>query len=185
MAEHGERSDQASSDAARTEDGATTAFPTAVSSGSSEPSGSSSGSQYYPDSGGAAVSTSPGASQSSASTSSTSRVKAKKQSNVDWRGVGEQAVGFIATVVRWIGVLFALALVLHVVFTVGDANPENGIVSFVRNWADWVSLGFKDLFTPTDAKLKVLVNFGIAAIFWLVVTAIVAKIVRRIGGSSS
>ncbi|MFI5607188.1 hypothetical protein [Amycolatopsis sp. NPDC051903] len=108
-----------------------------------------------------------------------------KRAEVDWRRVREQGFSFVATVVRWIGLLFAAILVLHVIFVVGEANPANGIVSFVRNWADWLSLGFKDLFTPSDAKLRVLVNYGIAAIFWLVVSAIVAKILRRVGGAVS
>jgi hypothetical protein len=30
----------------------------------------------------------------------------------------------------------------------------------------------------------VLINYGIAAIFWMVVTAVLAKIIRRVGGSS-
>jgi hypothetical protein len=37
---------------------------------------------------------------------------------------------------------------------------------------------------PTDPKLSVLVNYGIAAIFWLVVSAIVAKVIRRLGATS-
>ena len=44
------------------------------------------------------------------------------------------------------------------------------------------ALGFKDLFTPDDPKLQVLVNYGIAALFWLIVSAILAEIIRRVGG---
>ncbi|MEV8608532.1 hypothetical protein AB0383_11470 [Amycolatopsis sp. NPDC051373] len=108
-----------------------------------------------------------------------------KRAEIDWRRTREQAFSFVATLVRWVGLIFAAILVLHVIFTVGEANPDNGIVSFVRSWADFLSIGFKDLFTPSDAKLRVLVNYGIAAIFWLVVSGIVAKILRRIGGISS
>jgi Na+/alanine symporter len=103
---------------------------------------------------------------------------------VDWRGGGERVTGLLAGVVRWLGLIFAAILVLHVVFVIGEANQDNGIVSFVRSWADGLSLGFKDLFMPADAKLRVLVNFGIAAIFWMVVSAILAKIIRRIGGGA-
>ncbi|MEW2505202.1 hypothetical protein ACQPXB_46995 [Amycolatopsis sp. CA-161197] len=108
-----------------------------------------------------------------------------KRAEIDWRRTREQAFSFLATLVRWVGLIFAAILVLHVIFTVGEANPDNGIVSFVRSWADGLSIGFKDLFTPSDAKLRVLVNYGIAAIFWLVVSGIVAKILRRIGGGLS
>lgn len=93
-------------------------------------------------------------------------------------------VGALAGIVRWVGLVFALILVLYVILTVGGANPENGITTFVKGWADGISLGFKDLFTPDNAKLRVLVNYGIAAIFWLVVTSIVAKLIRIVGGVS-
>ncbi|UQS21360.1 hypothetical protein L1857_00185 [Amycolatopsis thermalba] len=103
---------------------------------------------------------------------------------VPWGRVKDQTVGLIAGIVRWVGLIFALILVLHVIFVVGGANPDNGIVSFVRDWSDGLALGFKDLFEPTDEKLRVLVNYGIAALFWLVVSSIVTRIVRRLGGSS-
>lgn len=76
--------------------------------------------------------------------------------------------------------IFAVILVVHVLLTVGGANPGNGIATFFTNWADTFSIGFKDLFTPDDAKLRVLVNDGIAAIFWLTVTTIPAKLLRRL-----
>ena len=91
-----------------------------------------------------------------------------------------QVVGLIAGIVRWVGLIFAVILVVHVLLTVGGANQGNGITTFFKTWADVVSLGFKDLFTPDDAKLRVLVNYGIAAIFWLIVTAIIAKLLRRL-----
>jgi hypothetical protein len=65
--------------------------------------------------------------------------------------------------------------------TVGGANPGNGIVTFVTSWSDPLAWGFKDLFTPGDAKLRVLVNYGIAAIFWLIVSSIIARLIRRLG----
>jgi hypothetical protein len=95
--------------------------------------------------------------------------------------VRAQVVGIAAGVVRWIGLIFALILVVHVLLTVGSANPNNGITSFFADWAHPLALGFKDLFTPNDPKLLVLVNYGIAAIFWLVVSTVLAKIIRRFG----
>jgi hypothetical protein len=104
---------------------------------------------------------------------------------VDWRRTREQALSFLASLVRWVGLLFAAVLVLHVIFVIGSANQSNGIVSFVRGWADGLSLGFKDLFTPSDEKLRVLVNYGIAAVFWLIVSGVLARIIRRVGGAVS
>ncbi|MBK1785040.1 hypothetical protein JHE00_11955 [Prauserella sp. ASG 168] len=102
----------------------------------------------------------------------------------DWRLVRDRVVGLLAGIVRWIGLLFALVLVLHVIFVIGEANAGNGIVSWVSDWSESLSLGFKDLFQPEDPKLSVLVNYGIAAVFWLVVSSIVARVIRRVGGSA-
>ncbi|MEV4311225.1 hypothetical protein [Actinocrispum sp. NPDC049592] len=91
-------------------------------------------------------------------------------------------VGAIASVVRWIGLIFALVLVVHVVLTVGSANPNNGITNFFADVADPLAIGFKDLFTPSDPKLFVLVNYGLAALFWLIVSGVLVKIIRRFAG---
>ncbi|HJQ47648.1 MAG TPA: hypothetical protein VJ870_15225 [Amycolatopsis sp.] len=104
---------------------------------------------------------------------------------IDWHKVKDQGIGLVAGIVRWVGLIFAVILVLHVIFTIGSANPSNGIVSWVRGWADSLSIGFKDLFEPGDEKLRVLVNYGIAALFWLVVSAIVVKVIRRVFGTAS
>ncbi|MGH3434836.1 MAG: hypothetical protein ACRDRN_00020 [Sciscionella sp.] len=103
----------------------------------------------------------------------------RRQPRRDPAKVRAQVIGLIADIIRWVGLLFAVVLVVFIILTIGGANPSNGITTFVGNWADTISLGFKDLFTPDDAKLRVLVNYGIAAIFWLVVTMIIAKLLRR------
>lgn len=95
--------------------------------------------------------------------------------------VRARVVGVLASLVRWVGLLVTVILVLRVVLTIGGANPANGITSFVTSWSDPLAWGFKDLFTPSDAKLRVLVNYGIAALFWLIVSSIVARLVRRLG----
>lgn len=99
----------------------------------------------------------------------------------DAREVRARIAGIVASVVRWIGLICALILVVHILLTVGSANPANGITSFFADWAEPVALGFKDLFTPSDPKLLVLVNYGIAALFWLIVSGVLAKVIRRFG----
>lgn len=123
-------------------------------------------------------------SSSSSSASSSEETKVSRRAPVDWRGASGRVASVLASIVRWVGLIFAALLVIHVIFTVGSANPDNGIVSFVKSWAGSLALGFSDLFTPSDEKLRVLVNYGIAAIFWLVVSGILAKVIRRVGGAS-
>ena len=42
-----------------------------------------------------------------------------------------------------------------------------------------MSLGFNDLFTPTDVKVQVVLNDGFAAIMWLAFGAVVTALIRR------
>lgn len=108
--------------------------------------------------------------------------RGRRRPEVDWRRVKDQAAGLIAGIVRWAGLIFAAILVLDVIFVVASANPVNGIVSWVRGWADTLAIGFRDLFEPSDAKLRVLVNYGTAALFWLIVSSILSRFVRRVTG---
>ncbi|MFO7191243.1 hypothetical protein [Thermocrispum sp.] len=102
--------------------------------------------------------------------------------DVDWGEIKDRFVGLLAGVVRWVCLIFALILVLHVVFVVAEANPANGVVQFVDGWADRLTLGVGDLFTPDDAKLRTLINYGIAAVLWLIISNVGSKIIRRVGG---
>jgi hypothetical protein len=94
-----------------------------------------------------------------------------------------RAVALIADVVRWAGLLAAVILVIHVILTAGEANPANGIARTIHNLADALSLGFKDLFNKPadDPKLRTLVNYGLAAVFWLVVSSVASRLIRRLG----
>jgi hypothetical protein len=49
----------------------------------------------------------------------------------------------------------------------GEANPANGVASFVLGFSSAVSLGFGDLFTPDSEKFQILLNNGFAAIVWM------------------
>jgi hypothetical protein len=90
------------------------------------------------------------------------------------------AVGLVAGLVRWAGLVAALILVVHVLLTVGNANPDNTITVFFGDAAEPVALAFRNLFTPENAELRVLVNYGLAALFWLIVSGIVARLIRRL-----
>src|SRR2546430_13484040 len=78
-----------------------------------------------------------------------------------------RAVGLIRTIITIIGALFAVVLAAHIITVLGEANPTNGVASFVRGFASAVSLGFDNLFTPTNPKIAVLLNAAPAALTWL------------------
>jgi hypothetical protein len=94
-----------------------------------------------------------------------------------------KAVGLLADVVRWIGLAAAVVLAIHVLLVAGEANPANWIARLTNSLADWVSLGFKDLFTKPadDPKLRVLINYGLAALFWLIISGFLSRLIRRLG----
>ena len=88
-------------------------------------------------------------------------------------------VRIVCTIVNVLCGLFAVVLVAQIVMVMGEANPANGVASFVRGFSSAVSLGFDDLFTPADAKIRMLLNYGFAAIVWLAFGAVVTTLIRR------
>jgi hypothetical protein len=86
----------------------------------------------------------------------------------------------LATVIQFVGWLAVLILVAHIVLRLGEANPTNGITQFVAYWADRLQLGFHGLFNPSDARMRIAVNYGLAALFWLIVSSVLARLVRRL-----
>ncbi|MDQ2708322.1 MAG: hypothetical protein M3Z25_12075 [Actinomycetota bacterium] len=87
----------------------------------------------------------------------------------------------VVSVIRVIGLIIVAFLVVHILLNTFDANPANQFAMFVRSGAYFFSLGLRDLFQPANPKVGVAVNFGIAALIWLVITNIVTGLVRRVG----
>lgn len=90
-----------------------------------------------------------------------------------------RTVRISCTIVKAVCGLFAVVLVARIIMVMGEANPANGVASFVRGFADTVSLGFDGLFNPASAKAQVLLNYGCAAIVWLVLGVVVTALIRR------
>lgn len=76
-----------------------------------------------------------------------------------------------------VGALFALIEVIYILLLVFGANPANGFFNFIRTIADPLALFFPGLFQLANDNLEVILNYGLAAVFWLVVTAIIARII--------
>lgn len=86
----------------------------------------------------------------------------------------------MVTLLRVIGLIIVAVLVIHILLTVFDANPANAFASFINHAAQTVSLGMTDLFTPRNPKVAVAVNYGTAAVIWLVVTLVVVHMLSGI-----
>ncbi|MQA87557.1 MAG: hypothetical protein GEV03_23770 [Streptosporangiales bacterium] len=93
-------------------------------------------------------------------------------------GLGRVA-GVVASLITFLATLVAIIFAMHIVFVVFGANPDNAVVVFVRDLAERLAFVFRDLFLPQDERVRVLVNYGLAAVVYLVVGRFVAGLVRR------
>lgn len=102
--------------------------------------------------------------------------------------VAFHAAGVRTTVARVLWLVFlvcALMLAIGALLVALDANTKNGLVQFVLDFADAVDLGVfarKDgVFTfggSNGNTLNALVNWGLAAVVWLVLGRIVERLIR-------
>jgi hypothetical protein len=84
-----------------------------------------------------------------------------------------------ARVITGIGALFAAIEVLYVLLVLLDANPGNAFYRFIQSIAVPLSLFFQGLFTVSNHVWEILLTYGLAAVFWLVVAGIIARFVAH------
>lgn len=85
----------------------------------------------------------------------------------------------VATVIHVVTSVIVGIFVLHVLFVLADANRLNDFVQLIYYLAQIFVLGFGDVFTPEDAVLGVVLNYGFAALIYLAVSQLVIKALRR------
>ena len=86
----------------------------------------------------------------------------------------------LATIVRVVCSVIAALIVIHAVFVLFEANPDNLLVRFTAGWRDTFGWFTKDLFTPSDPKIAEAINDGLAALIWVVVGSLVSKLIVRL-----
>lgn len=104
----------------------------------------------------------------------------RSSTQADLRALTRKVLTVAASVIRIITVVFAAVLVIHIVLTVGGANPANGITTFFKSFADSLTLGIGDLFLPQSVALQVILNYGLAAVVWLVIGIIVSRLINAV-----
>ncbi|MFI6482344.1 hypothetical protein ACIBH1_30740 [Nonomuraea sp. NPDC050663] len=92
------------------------------------------------------------------------------------RRVAEALIWLVRLATR----LAALIVVLYAVFTVFRANPANVWYQFVESVAGGLSLGLAGLFQLADDRWEALVNYGLAAVVWLIIGSVLASILRKL-----
>jgi len=82
-------------------------------------------------------------------------------------------------IISGIGAVLALIEAVYIVMVLFGANQANAFFGFIRSLALPLALFFPGLFPIANPQLAVLVNYGLAAVFWLVVTSILAHFFAR------
>ena len=85
----------------------------------------------------------------------------------------------LARIITSIAGLVAGAIVLGIVLVVLEANRGNGLVDLILDIARFLAGPFKDMFELDERKVEVAVNWGLAAVVYLVVANMVARLLRR------
>ena len=82
-------------------------------------------------------------------------------------------------VITTIGAIFAILEVLYMIMVLAGANAGNAFFIFIKSLAVPLALFFPGLFPVSNPDLAVILDFGLAAAFWLVVTGIIARFAGR------
>jgi hypothetical protein len=85
----------------------------------------------------------------------------------------------IARLISAVFAIIALILILHIVLVFADASTTSTIVKDIANLASTLAWGFKHLFSFTSAKTTVFVNYGLAALVYLAVGAVLVRLFGR------
>ena len=91
----------------------------------------------------------------------------------------------LARIVRLATKAVAAVIVAGILLFVLEANRSNDIVTWVMDAGEFLVGPFDSLFTIDDAKWEIAVNWGIAAVLWVVAGALVARLLVGIGTAGS
>jgi hypothetical protein len=86
----------------------------------------------------------------------------------------------ISRLVRLIAGVVALIIVVAIVLRVAGANPSNSVVKDIHDVGNTLVGPFRNLFKIKGAKLDLAVNWGIAAVVYLIAGTLLASLIARI-----
>ena len=87
--------------------------------------------------------------------------------------------GLLARVVQLVVSVVVLIIVAGILLVVLKANPTNSIVSEVHDWARSLAGPFDGMFSFHSANVAIAVNWGIAAVVYLFVGGLIARLIGR------
>jgi len=84
-----------------------------------------------------------------------------------------------ARVLQLIASAVAIVLLVGVVLIILGANQQNDIVGALLDAARWLAGPFANMFDLDSRKTEVAVNWGIAAVVYLVIANVIARVLVR------
>ena len=90
----------------------------------------------------------------------------------------------LARIVRLVTALVVGFIVAGIVLHLLDANSGNALVSFVYDVAGWLVTPFKGLFSLSDPKAEIAVNWGLAAVVYAIAGGLISRLLARAGAAS-
>jgi hypothetical protein len=91
------------------------------------------------------------------------------------------AASWVARLIRLAAWILAAIIVAGILLIVLNANPSNSIVSSVHDAARSLVGPFDGMFKPHSHKLAIAINWGIAALVYVIVGSLIARLVMLIG----
>ena len=90
-------------------------------------------------------------------------------------------MNLLAVTVRLVASVFAVVLIVRIGLAFVAVNPHNVIVEWIVRAADVLVWNFRDLFLPANPQIGLVANYGLAAVFWVVVGVIAAWLLSGLG----
>jgi hypothetical protein len=102
--------------------------------------------------------------------------RGRRGTGARWFAVGAVLLGRVVYLAVTVIVVIIVAGILLVVL---KANPANSIVSDVHGWARSLAGPFDGMFSFRNARVAIAVNWGIAAVVYLFVGGLIARLIGR------
>lgn len=74
-----------------------------------------------------------------------------------------------------VGFVLAAVLVVNALLVLLNVSTDVEVVQLIGNLSEWLTLWWPGLIPTDNETLQVLVDHGVAALFWVVVAAILAR----------
>jgi hypothetical protein len=85
----------------------------------------------------------------------------------------------LARIVHLVVSVVVLIIIAGILLVVLKANPTNTVVSDVHGWARSLSGPFDGMFSFHNARVAIAVNWGIAAVVYLLVAGLITRLIGR------